>query len=219
MRPYRLGRALLEGARKRGAELRSHTPVLEVEPGRVRIADGEIEAKTVVLAAGAWSGGLRKEAPTEPVRGQILLYKGTLPHMAIFSDRTYVVPRPEGLVLFGSTVEHVGFDGRPTEEVVERLGKRANELLGVRPEDLVAAWTGLRPATPTGLPHIGTAAGGTAAGGTAAGGTAAGQPGLIYATGHYRTGIILAPLTAGIVADLVANRPPKFTISRQKDAS
>jgi len=71
----------------------------------------------------------------------------------------------------------------------------------VRPEDLIAAWTGLRPATPTGLPHIGFASG---------------EPSLIYATGHYRTGIILAPLTAGIVADLVADRPPKFGIPAQK---
>ena len=198
LRPHRLGLALLEGARLRGADLRPRTKVLSVEPGRVRIEGGEIEAGCVVLAAGAWSGGLCAATPTEPVRGQILLYRGDFPHMAVFSDRTYVVPRPDGLLLFGSTVEHVGFDGRPTEDAVGRLAKRAERLLGVRPDDLVAAWGGLRPGTPSGLPYIGPADG---------------QPGLIYATGHYRTGIILAPLTARIVADLVAERRPRFTIS------
>ena len=197
LRPYRLGRALLEGARRRGAHLRPNSPVLGVEPGRVRVKSGEITAKHVVLAAGAWSGALRPEAPTEPVRGQILLYRGTFPHMAIFSDRTYVVPRPDGLLLFGSTVERSGFDGRPTEEALTRLAARAESLLGVAPSDLVACWTGLRPGTPTDLPYIGPAQG---------------ESGLIYATGHYRTGVILAPLTARIVADCVAQRRPIFTI-------
>ncbi|MHC4952652.1 MAG: NAD(P)/FAD-dependent oxidoreductase [Planctomycetota bacterium] len=195
LRPARLGRALLEGARGRGAELRDHSPVLAVEPGRVRLKDEVLEAESVVLAAGAWSGGLRPEAPTEPVRGQILLYRGHFPHMAIFSDRTYAAPRPDGLVLFGSTVERVGFEGLPTREAVERLDRRAQELIGVRPDDLLAAWAGFRPGTPSGLPYIGRASG---------------EAGLIYATGHYRTGIILAPLTARIVADLVAGREPQF---------
>jgi len=197
LRPYRLGRALLEGARRRGAELRPHTRVLAVEPGRVRVESGEIEAGHVVLAAGAWSGGLSPTTPTEPVIGQILLYRGTFPHMTIFSDRTYVVPRPDGLLLFGSTVEHRGFDGRPTEEAVQHLQSRAESLLGVRSTDLLAAWAGLRPGTPSGLPYIGSAPS---------------NPGLIYATGHYRIGVTMAPLTAGIVADCVAERRPSFTV-------
>jgi len=199
LRPARLGHALLEGARRRGAELRSHTPAIEVEAGQVRVPGGIIEADTVVMAAGAWSGGLCRAAPTEPVRGQMLLYDGGLPHMVIFSDRTYVTPRRDGRVLFGSTVERAGFDGRPTEQVVARLQERAETLLGLHPSALLGAWAGLRPGTPSGLPHIGRDDR---------------HPGLIHAMGHYRTGVILAPLTAEIVADLVAGRAPRFVLPR-----
>ncbi|MHC4407950.1 MAG: NAD(P)/FAD-dependent oxidoreductase [Planctomycetota bacterium] len=194
IRPQRFTRALLEGAHRRGAVLRDRTPALEVEPGRVRVPGGDLEADHVVLSAGAWSGGLRREAPTVPVRGQILLYRGEIPHMVIYPDASYAVPRPEGLVLFGTTVEHAGFDSAPTEEAVTRLQQKAWEHARLAPEDLLAAWAGLRPGTPTELPYI------------------CAESGLIYATGHYRSGIILAPLTARWVAGLVAGKRPEFSL-------
>jgi len=198
IRPPRFVRALLEGARRRGAELSDHTPVLAVEPGRVRTAGGWIAGRCVVLAAGPWSGTLRDEAPTRPVRGQILLYEGSVAHMSIYAGGEYAVPRPDGLVLFGSTLEDAGFDPRPTADAVARLQERARELAGLWPEHLLAAWAGLRPGTPSQLPYIWR------------------RGGLVYATGHYRAGVILAPLTARIVADLVAEKRPKFSFPPPK---
>ena len=194
LRPQRFTRALLEGARRRGAVLKARTPALEVEPGRVRTPDGVLEADQVVLAAGAWSGGLRKEAPTVPVRGQILLYRGEMEQMVIYPDATYAVPRPGGRILFGTTVEHAGFASVPTDEAVSRLQQKAWEHAQLPPENLMAAWAGLRPGTPSDLPYI------------------CARPGLIYATGHYRAGIILAPLTALCVADLVAGNRPEIAL-------
>jgi glycine oxidase len=194
LRPHRFTLALLEGARRRGAELHEWTPALEVAPGRVRTPSGTFEADHVVLAAGSWSGGLRREAPTIPIRGQILLYEGELPHMFIYPDATYAVPRPDGQVLFGTTVEDDGFDSVPTEDAVSRLQERAWEFAGLPPERLKAAWAGLRPGTPSDLPYI------------------CANQGLIYATGHYRAGVILAPLTARCVADLVAGNRPEISL-------
>jgi glycine oxidase len=191
IRPPRFARALLEGARRRGAVLRDRTPALEVRPGRVRTAGGVLRAEHVVLAAGAWSGGLRPDAPTIPVRGQILLYRGAIEHMVIDPGGEYAVPRPDGLVLFGSTLEQAGFDPRPTEAALTRLQQKSWELAGLAPGALQAAWAGLRPGTPSDLPYI------------------CADSGLICATGHYRAGVILAPLTARIVADLIDGKRPK----------
>ena len=130
IQPPRFTRALLEGARQRGAELLSHTPALSVEPGRVETPRGTFEADFVVLAAGSWSGELRPEAPTRPVRGQILLFRGSIPHMTIFADGSYAVPRDGNRFLFGSTLEKAGFDPRPREESVSRLQEKAYEHCG-----------------------------------------------------------------------------------------
>jgi glycine oxidase len=194
IRPHRFTRALLEGARRRGAVLRDGTPALEVMPGRVRISEGLLEAEQVIVAAGAWSGGLRAEAPTIPVRGQILLYRGELPHMYIYPDGTYAVPRPDGLVLFGTTLERAGFACVPQADAVTQLQEKAWEHARLAPEKLVAAWAGLRPGTPSDLPYI------------------CADSGLIYATGHYRAGVILAPLTARWVAGLVAGNRPEISL-------
>ena len=114
--------------------------------------------------------------------------------MFIYPDATYAVPRPDGQVLFGTTVEDAGFDSVPTEDAVSRLQERAWELAGLPPERLQAAWAGLRPGTPSDLPYI------------------CADQGLIYATGHYRAGVILAPLTARCVADLVAGNRPEISL-------
>ncbi|MEM8885463.1 MAG: FAD-dependent oxidoreductase [Planctomycetota bacterium] len=192
IRPPRFTRALFEGARRRGAELFDHTEVRAVEPGRVRTDRGEFEAPQVVLAAGAWSGRLRDEAPTVPVRGQVLLFEGELDHMTIYETGDYAVPRPDGQVLFGATLERAGFDARPDEAGFELLARRAAEWAGLDRRRIRAAWSGLRPGTPSDLPYI------------------CAHDGLVYATGHYRAGFILAPLTARLVGDLVADRVPEF---------
>jgi glycine oxidase len=189
---HRLALAFLEGARRRGAVIRAWTRVTAVRPGAVETDTGRIAAGTVVLCAGAWSGHLRGGLGLEPVRGQILLYRGELGRMVVFPGGEYAVPRRGGLLLFGSTLEHAGFDARPTREAGEALAGRAADLLGLRDGDLLAHWAGLRPGTRSLLPCLGPDPG---------------QPGLVHASGHYRNGILLAPLTARIVAELVLGRP------------
>lgn len=196
VRNQRLARAFLEGARLRGAELFDHTPVIETGSGGLRTARGQVAAGCTVVCAGAWAAQLVPDLDVEPVRGQILLYEtepGTYRHVVIFASGEYLVPRKDGRVLFGSTLERAGFDSRPQQEACERLAGRAEQLAGLAPEQLRAAWAGLRPATPSQLPYLGR------------------HPGrmeLILACGHYRNGILLAPLTGRIVADLVAGRDP-----------
>jgi len=194
VRNQRLNRAFLEGARRRGATLLERTPVTSLEERGVRTAEGMVRADLTVLAAGAWAARLLPELSVEPVRGQILLYRAEPGHprrVLIFPEGEYAVPRRDGLVLFGSTLEKAGFDARPRPSAVERLQEGALALLGLGPERLVAAWAGLRPGTASGLPYLGWHPR---------------RPGLMLACGHYRNGILLAPLTGRIVADLASGR-------------
>ena len=121
--------------------------------------------------------------------------------MAIFQGGEYAVPRRDGLILFGSTLEKAGYDARPTEEAYTRLAARAEELLGLSRASLLAAWAGLRPGTAHLLPYLGPDSR---------------RSDLVHASGHYRNGILLAPLTAGIVADLVSGRPAAYELSSFK---
>ena len=194
VRNHRLAHALLEGARRRGADLFEHTPVTALREEAVDTPRGRIAARHIVLCAGAWSARLQPSLQVEPVRGQILLYRGApgaVPHMIVFPQGEYVVPRRDGKLLFGSTLEHVGFDARPTRDAYVRLAERARELVGLAPDDILAAWAGLRPASPSLLPYLGRDPN---------------RSDVIYACGHYRNGILLAPLTGRIVADVVARR-------------
>jgi glycine oxidase len=157
----------------------------------------EWRAGAVVLAAGAWSGQLEwlpEEArpPVRPVKGQILTLRtrdGSPPCKRIVaSERVYMVPRPEGHLVLGATVEEQGFDTTVTAGGVHELLREAYRLLpDVVEMELVEATAGLRPATPDNLPLIGPS----------------GLDGLIWATGHYRNGILLAPLTGYAVAELL----------------
>ena len=151
-----------------------------------------VEAPSVVIAAGAWAGGiagLPRPLPIVPVRGQMLSFAGTAPRHVVMGARGYVVPRgTQSLV--GSTMEQVGFDARPTAEGEALLRALAAELfppLGSRP--VGGHWAGLRPVTPDSLPLLGP------------------DPdceGLFYACGHSRNGVLLAPLTASVIAALVS---------------
>ncbi len=208
VRNHRMTVALGEAAVKRGVDLRAGTPItgfLRV-PGRVngvRTPRGDILAGTTVLAAGAWSSNLLQplgiELPVRPVKGQILLTEGPpgLCRHVLLDGETYLVPRADGKILIGSTVEEAGFDKTVTLEAVGSLTRRAAAILpGVAKLPLVMSWAGLRPATPDRLPYIGRSA----------------MEGLLIATGHFRNGILLAPITAEIVADLVAGRAPSVPL-------
>ncbi len=175
----------------------------------VHLADGrEFHSESVVLAAGARSGQvewLPAEArpAVRPVKGQVVELRGDpdnpISSRILGSERVYVVPRPDGRVILGATVEEMGFDTAVTAGGVHELLREAYRLLPDIVElEMLGAVAGLRPATPDNIPIIGRGA----------------LAGLILATGHYRNGILLAPLTATSVAQLVATgRSPEIITS------
>jgi glycine oxidase len=201
--PRALVQALLQALAAEEADLRFEADVVEAltEGGRiagVRTAAGEeLRADAVVLAAGAWSGQagwLPPEArpPVRPVKGQILELRapdGSAPcERIVASERIYAVPRPDGRLIVGATVEEQGFDTAVTAGGVHELLREAYRLLpDVAEMELIETAAGLRPGTPDNLPLAGPSP----------------LDGLLWATGHYRNGILLAPLTAdAIVAQL-----------------
>jgi glycine oxidase len=218
--PRALTATLLAALTAQGVEVRTGTGVAEALLDGSRIAGvltdsgEELRAGAVVLATGAWSGQagwLPEDArpPVRPVKGQILELRsrdGAAPcHRIVASERVYLVPREDGRLVAGATVEERGFDTAVTAGGVHELLREAYRLLPeVAEMELLDAAAGLRPGTPDNLPLIGPGA----------------IDGLILACGHYRNGILLAPLTADAVAGLleggelaesvVAARPDRF---------
>lgn len=171
----------------------------------VRLSDGtRIGAGMVVLAAGAWSGGLEglpREVPVRPIKGQMVALRPP-PARAIRRivslPGAYCVPRDDGRVLVGATVEDAGFDTTVDAPAGRALVQAAARVVpGFADAPVVAHWAGLRPGTPDGLPLLGQDPE---------------MPGLVYATGHYRNGILLAPITAEIVGMLARGGPPPVDV-------
>lgn len=194
--------ALTWAALRHGVRIEASHPVTGIrmrgDDVSISTADGTSwSAGHVVIAAGSWAAQLHAEGQppvhVHPVRGQSLRlqWQGEPLRHVVWGEACYVVPWQDGTVLVGATVEDVGFDERTTAAGVRDLLGAACDLL---PEawraTFLEARAGLRPATPDLLPIIGRAEG---------------SPRVIYATGHYRNGILLAPLTAGIVADLIVD--------------
>ena len=215
--PRRLTRAAWLLAERRGVRVRTGVAALglRLESGACRgveTAAGTILANAVVDAAGAWAAldaSLPLSIPVEPVRGQIveLLLPGRPLPTILSCEDVYVVPRADGTVLLGSTVEHVGFRKDVTAGAVGRLIAAAVRLMPeIASARFVSAWSGLRPGTPDGLPILG----------------ACRVPGLFFAAGHFRNGILLAPVTAVVIADLLTGGPGKdlasFSIERFAEA-
>ncbi len=190
-----------------GFTLRENTPVsrLKIEGDKVKgviHADGVQDADAVVLAAGAWTGDwlgdMGLDLPVAPVKGQMLLYKaapGWLPSMVLHESR-YAIPRRDGHILIGSTLEHVGYDTTTTAQALDSLSDSAHALLpqlsGMQP---VAHWAGLRPGSPDGVPFIGAVPG---------------VDGLWLNTGHFRNGLVLAPASCRLLADLMTAAGPEI---------
>lgn len=203
-----LARALSMAAARVGATFRNgHVRGVLEERGRVVGVDldGEpLRADAVVLAAGAWSG-LVQGVPLDPrmvrpARGQMLQLQTRLPVASriLTSKKGYVVPRADGRVICGSTMEFTGFDKQVTAEGLSRILGMALELcpaLGAAPVD--SMWAGFRPWTEDHLPILGPGP----------------LPGLVLATGHFRNGILLAPLTAQLVAQVVLGETPSMDLS------
>ena len=166
----------------------------------VETSEGLIEADQVVLAAGAWSAQLLATLglalPVEPVKGQMILYKCAedfLPSM-VLADGRYAIPRKDGHVLVGSTLEYAGFDKTPTDEALASLQASAVALLpALADAEVVGHWAGLRPSSPEGIPFIGEVPD---------------HPGLWLNCGHFRNGLVLAPASCQLLADLMLGREP-----------
>ena len=206
VRNPRLLRALREAlARMANVRIVEHCAVTGFmrEDGRVlgvQTAQGEIRAERVVVAAGAWSGELLATLglalPVKPMKGQMILFKCAedfLPSM-VLAKRRYAIPRRDGHVLVGSTLEDVGFDKTPTEDALDSLRATAVELLpALADAEVVRHWAGLRPGSPDGVPYIGEVPG---------------FEGLWLNCGHFRNGLVLAPASCRLLADLMLGRTP-----------
>lgn len=201
--PVLLCRALASASERAGARVVTGCAVtsLVVEAGRVTgvvDTDGTRHAaRQVVVAAGAWSGTIAAPGfappPAEPVKGQIVCFEAPGSVRSIVeSDEVYLVPRGDGRLLAGSTMERVGFDRRVTAGALATLSAAAVALVpALAKAPFHRAWAGLRPAAPDGLPVIGPAA----------------LDGLLYACGHFRNGIVLAPITAHLVDGMLRGKP------------
>lgn len=159
-------------------------------------------AAKVVNCAGAWAGQIKPgqtgphAIPTRPVKGQMLclvMPKRDLIRHVVRSPEVYLIPRSDGRLLVGATVEEAGFDKRTDPATIQRLQKAALTLVPkLADARILEDWAGLRPGTPDGLPILGARA----------------IPGYYVASGHFRDGILLAPVTAQLMADVIDGRPP-----------
>jgi len=204
--------ALVQSARLAGAWFESPVEIVHVEPraDRIEVRAGErrFNADHVVIAAGSWSRRVRVAGapalPIRPVRGQLLHLSwpdAKRPSQVVWGPRCYTVPWSDGSLLVGATVEDVGFDEASTVAGVHDLTEAVIELLpDASRASLTAVRVGLRPATPDGLPAIGPLSV---------------SPRVTMATGHYRNGILLAPLTAEIVTRYVLDgvADPAFEVT------
>ncbi len=195
--------ALVQSARLAGAEFVSPAEAIEVIPSRdrvdVRAGADRFTFDHVVVAAGSWSRRVRVAGvaplPVRPIRGQLLHLgwsSGPIPARVVWGSRCYTVPWSDGTLLVGATVEDVGFDESSTVEGVQALTSAVIELIpDAKHAALRDVRIGLRPATPDGLPMIGPLRS---------------APNVTIATGHYRNGILLTPLTAEMVCRYIFDR-------------
>ena len=177
---------------------------LEIKNNRVvgvQTSSGVIGCSTLVLAAGAWTGLVHPAVKTEPIRGQMICLsaKPQLARHVIYSPRGYLVPRQDGRVLAGSTSERAGFVKEVTAGGLKTILTNATEIApAIVSLPMIDSWSGLRPRAVDGLPVLGRC----------------GEiDGLIFATGHYRNGILLTPVTGDLIASCILNGavPPALT--------
>jgi glycine oxidase len=208
--PRRVAAALLAALDHRGVEVHSGAEVVSAEPHsggwRVDTADGEgFESAKLVLTAGSWSGKaswMPEPVPVRPVKGEILTLRGPADEPAceriVAGERVYLVPRADGRLIVGATVEERGFDTTVTAGGVHELLREAYRLIPEIAEfELIEAIAGLRPGSPDNAPLIGPGA----------------ADGLLIATGHFRNGVLQAPVTADAIATLLAGEEPPVDLS------
>jgi glycine oxidase len=203
VRAEELTRALAAAAANRGVRFVALGRARKIAPSGdgliVHTDRGSLVADRVVLAAGSWSGqvevaGTQDRVPVKPIRGQILRLEWNGPPLqrVVWGERCYMVPWADGTVLAGATVEDAGFDEHTTAAGVHDLIEAASELAPRSwAAGFIGARAGLRPGTPDRLPIIGRSTV---------------LPNLVYATGHFRNGVLLSALTAQLVADLLLDQ-------------
>ena len=170
----------------------------------VRTTDETVSTGTVILCAGAWmqqfQGAAGIPLPIVPAKGQMVVARLEPPALrhVVYGTAAYAIPRPSGEHIMGSTVEFVGFDKRVTVEGMTGILQGITRLVPALHEAaMVTSWACLRPAAPDGLPLLGRVPS---------------RPGLVIATGHFRNGILLAPITGKIIAELIADGKPSISL-------
>jgi len=198
-----LASALLEAAKRSGTEIHAGAAVegiwREGSQCRGAAVNGErISAAHTIVAAGSFSSqiaGAEKYAPVRPAKGQMVSLRCDVTRIerVLWSERIYVVPRNDGRILCGATVEHVGFDKSVTASGVHANLDGAIELAPVLASARIEeTWAGLRPDTPDHLPILGPTE----------------LEGLLIATGHFRSGVLLTPVTARLISEFIACKTP-----------
>ncbi len=206
--PRHVTAAAIAASRHRGIDFSSGDHVLSVEvaDGRacgVRTNKTEFAAGMVVNCAGAWSGQIGPHSfPTRPVKGQMLCVimpeKEMVRHVIRAPD-VYLIPRSDGRMLIGATAEEAGFDKQTVPETILKLRQAAITLIPRLAEArILESWAGLRPGTPDGLPILG----------------ATPTPGYFVATGHFRDGILLAPVTAKVMGQVMTGQSCQIDLSK-----
>ena len=208
VRTPRLIAALRLSLQKLGVVISEHSEITEVEIVRqkvhaVKTLQQTFHAEVVVIACGAWSNQLLERLGQQiiirPVRGQMICYQaipGYLQHI-LLNNGIYLIPRKDGHILAGSTVEDVGYDKDTTVEARYMLTSAVQAMLpGINDYPLLHHWAGLRPGTPDGIPYICAYPG---------------LEGLYLNTGHYRSGIMLAPASARLLTDIILTRQTVFS--------
>ena len=205
--PRAITAAALKAAKHRGVDVSSGDPVTAVNlsdghASGVTTTKTAFHASKVVNCAGAWSGQIAPHAfPTRPVKGQMLCLAApsrTLLKHVIRTPDVYLIPRSDGRILVGTTVEEAGFDKRTDPATIQRLHRAALALVPeLKNARILEDWAGLRPGTPDALPILG----------------ATSTPGYHVATGHFRDGILLAPITAQIMAEIISSANPSLDVS------
>ena len=204
--PPSLTRAVLEAARKRGVEIISGSAVTEITTDaagfEVHTLRTKYQSSVVVNCAGAWAAAIGPvKLPVRPVKGQMLsaipVHAARVAHV-IRAPQVYVVPRSDGRMLIGATVEEAGFDKRVQPEVIQSLLRQAADFIpALRDAKMHDAWAGLRPAAPDNLPIM----------------SATSVPGYFVSSGHFRNGILLAPMAARVMAQLITGHTPECDLS------
>ena len=215
---HKLIEALQNAAQGAGVVIHSFQSarIRQIQPNSIEISSSthsKIYCEKVLLCAGAWSEGIEGlpencRPPVRPIAGQMLALRPketklkNLLSRIIYSSDVYLVPKLSGQLFVGATMADIGFDKSVKVEGMTQLLQAASKLIcDIEKWEIVAQWAGLRPATPDGLPILG------------------GTPvkNLFVATGHFRNGILLTPITAQLMADCILNGkepPPEFSLAR-----